>query len=121
MATAEQFQEMVDAMVNFKQEVAQLKAENAMLMKMQAMGGAVENHGGKRGLIDVRELARMETLEHERQWADWSTRFRDAIMARGHPAARCALDVMESIAEKDAGASNGAAVARLKNPDWSEE
>ena len=45
----------------------------------------------------------METLENERQWANWSTRFKDSIMARGHHAARCALDAMEQLAEKDAG------------------
>ena len=39
-------------------------------------------------------------------------------MARGHPAARCALDAMEQTAYKDAGAAKGAEIARSKMLDW---
>jgi hypothetical protein len=120
MATPEQIQDLVNQLQAFKLEVNQLKVENQTLMKLQAMGGGGGDHSRK-GLIDVKELSRMETLEHEKQWADWSTRFKDAIMARGHPAARCALDAMEQMAEKDAGAPKAAAVARAKMPDWSED
>ena len=63
----------------------------------------------------------METLKHEKQWADWSTRFKGAIMTRGHPAARCALDAMEQAAEKDAGAPKCVDIAKLQQLDWSEE
>ena len=42
-------------------------------------------------------------------------------MAKGHLAARCALDAMEQISEKDAGAPKGAEVARSKMLDWSAE
>jgi hypothetical protein len=84
-----------------------------------------ENRGGRegfhRGLIDIKELARMETLENEKQWADWSTRFKDAIMARGHPAARAALDGMENALEKDAGVGGAARIARGKNAEWAVE
>jgi hypothetical protein len=121
MATPEQIAQMLGKLSAFELEINTLRQENKTLMKLQAIGGGGGEFQGRRGLIDVKELARMETLEHERQWADWSTRFKDAIMARGHPAARCALDAMETIAEKDAGAPKGAEVARAKMPDWSAE
>ena len=121
MATPEQLQEMVNKINAFEKEINNLKMENQTLMKLQAIGGGGGNHQGRRGLIDVKELARMETLADEKQWADWNTRFKDAIMARGHPAARCALDAMEQIAEKDAGAPKGAEVARSKMSEWSAE
>ena len=101
MATTEQIKDMMNQLRALHLEVHQLKQANQILMKIQAMGA----DGGERGrkcLIDVKELAGMETLEHEKQWADWSTRFKDAIMACGHPAARCALDAMGQMAEKDA-------------------
>ena len=42
-------------------------------------------------------------------WADWSTRFKDAIGARGHPAARAALDAVENLPSQSAmGDGNGA-------------
>ena len=63
----------------------------------------------------------MEIVEREGQWADWSTWFKDAVMARGHLVAQCALDAMETMAEKDAGAAKGAEVARAKHSAWSAE
>jgi hypothetical protein len=121
MASPELIKEMVDKINAFEMEINNLKMENKTLMKLQAIGGGGGHHQSRRGLIDVKELARMETLSDEKQWADWSTRFKDAIMARGHPAARCALDAMEQISEKDAGAPKGAEVARSKMLDWSAE
>ena len=115
-----QFLEMVEKVKAFELEIMNLKSQNQNLMHMQQMMGG-GGYQGKRGLIDVKELARMETLEGEGQWADWSTRFKDAVMARGHPAARCALDAMETMAEKDAGAAKGAEVARIKHSAWSAE
>ena len=41
-------------------------------------------------------------MQHDNQWADWSTRFKDAIGARGHPAARAALDAVENLPSKSA-------------------
>ena len=76
-------------------EILNLKSQNQNLMHVQQMMGG-GGYQGKRGLIDVKELARMETLEGEGQWADWSTRFKDAVMARGHLAARCALDALSA-------------------------
>ena len=59
----------------------------------------------------------METLEHEKQCADRSTRFKDAVMAMGRPAARRPLNAMEQMTEKDAGTPEGAEVARSKIAD----
>ena len=41
----------------------------------------------------------MDILEHDRQWADWHTRFKDAVRARGHEAVRYCLDLAEKATE----------------------
>ena len=66
-------------------EMAAVKAENDTLIKMRSHG-----RNDQRGRIDGRILSRLQVLENDNQWADWSTRFKDAIGARGHPAARAA-------------------------------
>ena len=109
MATKEeQFEDMKVQRVAFQAGMVKPRTANDTLTKSLVMQGGKSEHSGRSGLIDVKELARMETLENDRQWAGWITRFKDAIMARGHPAARCALDGMEQMSEKEAGASNAA-------------
>jgi hypothetical protein len=84
-------------------------------------GGRDRDDGfGRRGLIDVRELARMPQLEKPGEWADWSTRFKDAIMARGHPAARAAMDVMEGVVPSGTGCFEAAVQVGAQDPtNWS--
>ena len=89
----------------------------------------------KRGLIDGKVLSRLQVLENDNQWADWSTRFKDAIGARGHPAAKAALDAVENLPSQSAmgdgklqptGSNQAAhAASQIKAPDggypWSLE
>ena len=111
-------------------EMAATKAENDTLIKMRSHGS-----NDQRGLIDGKVLARLQVLENDNQWADWSTRFKDAIGARGHPAARAALDAVENLPSQSAmgdgklqptGSNQAAhAASQIKSPDggypWSLE
>ena len=100
--------------------MVKLTIENETLMKLQRQGGE-GNSLKQKGLIDAKELAGLETLESDKQWPDWSTRFKDAILARGHPAARCAMDAVEQMSEKSADVDAGATIARGKRAEWSSE
>ena len=114
-----QVQALIKTVEALQGEVTSLKSTNDVLVKLQRSGGA-GGYVGRRGLIDVKELQRMVALETPKQWADWSTRFKDAVMARGHPAARCAMDAVENTASKDAGVWKGAEVARATDDNWSD-
>ena len=107
--------EVMNRAQGLQNEIIRLGAKNATLLEANVCGH-------RRGIIDARELARMETLEQAKQWLDWSTRFNDTIMARGHPAARFVLDAVEAMVEKDAGAEAGAVVARASGRDmWNQQ
>ena len=67
MASPELIKEMVDKINAFEMEINNLKMENKTLMNLQAIGGGGGHHQSRRGLIDVKELARMETLSDEKQ------------------------------------------------------
>jgi hypothetical protein len=116
-----QVQALIKTVEALQGEVTSLKSTNDVLLKLQRTGGgAGGGYVGRRGLIDVKELQRMVALESSKQWADWSTRFKDAVMARGHPAARCAMDAVENSVERDAGVWKGADVARATDENWSD-
>ena len=114
MATMEQVQFLNSALEEMKLQIATLRGENNMLMKAN-QGGA------KRGLIDTKELSRMDSLETPKQWADWSTRFKDAVGARGHAAARFALDQVENMPEDNGGVVKCGILAQQARPEiWGE-
>lgn len=108
---------MVQEMMSMVQKINQMEANMAQLTQQNVILQQIADNGSRgdnrkpKGLIDTKELARMDTLETAAQWADWSTRFKDAVGARGHLAARHALDAMEALSEKEAGANKAAFIA----------
>lgn len=118
---------MVQEMMSMVQKINQMEANMAQLTQQNVILQQIADNGSRgdnrkpKGLIDTKELARMDTLETAAQWADWSTRFKDAVGARGHLAARHALDAMEALSEKEAGANKAADIARAAGRDkWSQ-
>ena len=95
-----------------QEEMAAVKAENNTLIKMRVHGS-----NDQRNLIDGKVLSRLQVLENDNQWADWSTRFIDAIGARGHPAARAGLDAVENLPSQSVmGMVKSSPVDRIKRP-----